>query len=224
MLSVLAVMSVPAVAGAANDDLQLVITSAYVDHSTHRLVITGQNLTKGASARPLQNAHPLVTLDLQPMVVERSSPYEIVVAPLSPTYPEGSHLLTVSRGNGARDSATFVVAVYSEPSVIVGPTGPAGPQGPAGPAGPAGATDQQVRQVPRVRQDRRDPQAPQVPRARKDWSGHLVRRDPRDRRVPWDRRYCRTAGGSGPPVASDRSGRRDRRARRAGWVSGLEVV
>ena len=140
LITVLAVSAIPAVAGAANDDLQLVITSAYVDHSTHRLVITGRNLTKGASVRPSQNPHPLVTLDLQPMVVERSSQYEIVLAPLSPTYPEGSHLLTVSRGNGALDSATFVVAIYSEPSVIMGPTGPAGPQGPTGPAGPAGAT------------------------------------------------------------------------------------
>jgi len=113
VLSVLAVMSVPAVAGAANDDLQLVITSAYVDHSTHRLVITGQNLTKGASVRPLQNAHPLVTLDLPPMVVERSSPYEIVVAPLSPTYPRAA---TCSRCRA--ETARGIRRRSSSPSIV----------------------------------------------------------------------------------------------------------
>jgi hypothetical protein len=86
--------------------LQLVITSAQVDHSTHRIVITGRHLAKGATDRQLQRPHPLVTLDLQP-VVEPSSQYGIVVAPLSPTYPDASRLLTVSRGSGGKDSATL---------------------------------------------------------------------------------------------------------------------
>ena len=145
VLSVLAVMSVPAVAGARDDDdrghnEQLVITSAHVDPSTHRLILRGQHLTDTGKNHAPKGRHPLVTLDLQPLVVERATAYEVVVAPLSPTYPEGTHLLTVSRGSGAKESAVFVVAVYDEGSTAAGPAGPAGPQGPAGPAGPAGAT------------------------------------------------------------------------------------
>lgn len=142
LITVLAVMGLPAVAAA--EDKALVITSVHVDHSTKRLVVSGQNLTQGkvfTLGKSGQDAdHPIVTLDLQPLTVLSSSPYQVVLAPLSPTYPEGTHLITVSRGNGAKDSASFVAAIYDEPSVVVGPQGPAGPSGPAGPAGPTGLT------------------------------------------------------------------------------------
>ena len=89
------------------------ITSAYVDHSTQRLVISGQNLATVEASGRMQNAHPLVTLDLQPMVVEsvdrRTKSWS---RRCRRPIPKGSHLLTVSRGNGAKDSATFVVAIY----------------------------------------------------------------------------------------------------------------
>ena len=42
LITVLAVVGLPALAAA--EDKQLVITSAHVDHSTGRLVISGQNL------------------------------------------------------------------------------------------------------------------------------------------------------------------------------------
>jgi hypothetical protein len=144
LITVLAVLSVPAVAGAHDDDRseQLVITSAAVDRSTNRLVIRGHHLTTSGRNRAPKNRFPVVTLDLQPLVVERATAYEIVVAPLSPTYPEGSHLLTVSRGSRNKEYAAFVVAVYNGggPGGGAGPAGPQGPQGLAGPAGPTGAT------------------------------------------------------------------------------------
>lgn len=150
LITVLAVLMIPAVANAHDDDRlpQVVITSAAIDPSTHRLVIRGQHFTSTGSRRADRRSHPQVTLDLHPLVVESATAYEIVAAPLSPTYPEGTHLLTVSRGNRSKESA-FVVAVYeyasggsgqpgAGPAGQTGPQGPEGPSGPAGPAGPAG--------------------------------------------------------------------------------------
>ena len=115
VITVLAMLSVPAVVHAddhrSSSSQQLVITHAHVDPSTHRLIIRGQHLTDTGRRNAGRRDLPVVTLNLQPMVVERANAYEIVVAPLSPTYPEGTHLLTVARGSRDRESAAFIVAV-----------------------------------------------------------------------------------------------------------------
>jgi Collagen triple helix repeat (20 copies) len=135
---------------------QLVITSAAFDASNGRLVITGQNFlaARGHEGRGRASAPPVVTIDLQPLTVISATSTEIV-ASLSATYPEGTHLITVSRGNSETENGAFAVAIYHEeygqgsqgpagpagPAGVAGTTGavgPAGPQGPAGPAGPAG--------------------------------------------------------------------------------------
>ena len=86
LITVLAVVGLPAIAAA--EDKALVITSVHVDHATKRLVISGQNLTQGKvptlSKSGYDVDHPIVTLDLQPLTVLSSSPYQVVLAPLSP--------------------------------------------------------------------------------------------------------------------------------------------
>jgi Collagen triple helix repeat (20 copies) len=117
---------------------QLVITSAAFDESNSHLVITGQNFSWPANGSG-HGAPPVVTLDLMPLTVLSATSTEIV-ASLSGNFPEGTYLVTVSRGQGAVDNGAFAVAIYHEEAgqTIQGPAGPAGPQGPAGPMGPVG--------------------------------------------------------------------------------------
>jgi hypothetical protein len=131
------VLSARVVIAAPASPPQLVVTSATLDATNNRLVIRGVNFSwpaKTASA-------PEVTLDLLPLTVLSATSTE-VVASMSGTFPDGTYLLTVSRGPSATESAAFALAVYSEPAplVITGPMGPQGPSGPAGPTGLTGAT------------------------------------------------------------------------------------
>lgn len=117
---------------------QLVITSAAFDESNSHLVITGQNFSWPANGSG-HGAPPVVTLDLMPLTVLSATSTEIVAA-LSGNFPEGTYLVTVSRGQGTVDNGAFAVAIYHEEvgQTIQGPVGPAGPQGAAGPMGPMG--------------------------------------------------------------------------------------
>jgi hypothetical protein len=101
LITVLAVLMIPAMAGAAEDP-PLVITSAEVDHSTYRLVIRGQGFTATGNNRDSKSAHPQVTLDLQPLVVESATAYEIVLAPLAklPRGQPSAHGLARQRFEG----------------------------------------------------------------------------------------------------------------------------
>src|SRR3954462_10655597 len=74
---------------------QLVITSAAFDDANGRLVITGQNFVWPANGG--HPASPVVSVDLLPVTVLSSTTTEIV-ASLSSTFPEGTYLVTVSRG------------------------------------------------------------------------------------------------------------------------------
>ena len=118
---------------------QLVITSTQFDAANNRLVIKGVNFAwpppRGASS-PVPPPH--VTLDLEPLTVLSADKFQ-VVAFLSGSQPEGTYLLTVSRGHGRNESASFAVVVY-EHDAIEGSSTLAGPAGPEGPAGPTGAT------------------------------------------------------------------------------------
>jgi collagen triple helix repeat protein len=118
---------------------QLVITSATFDEANSRLVISGQNFSWPSNGSG-HATPPVVSLDLLPLTVLSATSTE-VVASLSGTFPDGTYLITVSRGQSAVDSGAFAVAIYHEESHqgVQGPAGPAGPAGAVGPAGPAGA-------------------------------------------------------------------------------------
>jgi hypothetical protein len=118
---------------------QLVITSATFDAANSRLVIDGQNFVWPTGATSKSASPVAVTLDLLPLTVLSSSSTE-VVASVAGTFPDGTYLITVSRGPSATESASFAVAIYHDdaPQVVQGPPGPEGPAGPAGPAGPQG--------------------------------------------------------------------------------------
>jgi Collagen triple helix repeat (20 copies) len=126
--------------GAPSPAPQLVVTSATRDATNNRLVIRGVNFSWPPTPASGRVTPPLVTLDLLPLTVLSASATE-VVAWVSGTFPEGTYLLTVSRGPSATDSDAFAVAIYNEqpPQIIAGPSGPAGPVGATGPAGPEGA-------------------------------------------------------------------------------------
>lgn len=127
---------------------QLAITSTQFDAANNRLVIKGVNFAwppPRSASSPVPPPH--VTLDLQPLTVLSADKFQIV-AFLSGSQPEGTYLLTVSRGHGRNESASFAVVVYSQDVIEgrpgpAGPTGPAGPEGPTGPQGPAGSTGPQ---------------------------------------------------------------------------------
>src|SRR5215467_4004860 len=143
-LAVLISCAQPAVAAPAPaQSPQLVITSATFDASNGRLVIDGQNFlaARGHEGHGRGSAPPVVTLDLQPLTVISATSTEIV-ASLSGTFPEGTYLITVSRGNNENENGAFAVAIYHEEygQGSSGPTGPAGPAGEVGPAGVPGAT------------------------------------------------------------------------------------
>ena len=121
---------------------QLVVTSATLDATNNRLVIKGVNFSWPPKPASGPVTPPQVTLDLMPLTVLSATSTE-VVASVAGTFPEGTYLITVSRGPSTTESGAFAVAIYHEPLPLViqgpsGPTGPAGPAGPAGPTGPAG--------------------------------------------------------------------------------------
>src|SRR5215510_9377792 len=95
---------------AATPAPQLVITSASFDESNNRLVITGQNFSWPSNGSG-HASPPVVTLDLLPLTVLSATSTEIV-ASLAGTFPEGTYLITVSRGQGAVESGAFAVAIY----------------------------------------------------------------------------------------------------------------
>src|SRR5262249_10163700 len=111
----------------------LVITSAALDESNNHLLITGQNFLRRGEGRGRSDAL-IVTLDLLPLTIISATSTEIV-ASVSGTFPEGTYLVTVSRGNGDGESGAFAVAIYHEDGSGTGSQGPAGPAGPHGPAG-----------------------------------------------------------------------------------------
>ncbi len=118
---------------------QLVVSSATFDATNNQLVIRGQHFSWPPKRASMRGVSPHVTLDLLPLTVISATATEIV-ASLSGTFPEGTYLLTVSRGSGPTDTAAFAVAIShgSAPQVIEGPAGPAGPPGPPGAIGPQG--------------------------------------------------------------------------------------
>lgn len=124
---------------------QLVITSATVMNNT--LVITGLNF--GSET-------PLVTLQLDPLVVTSAPGAAVITADVTGVAP-GSYLLTVTRGSSTTDLGVFEVTIGAVgetgpqgeigPQGIQGIPGPQGvpgvegPTGPAGPDGPPGPSD-----------------------------------------------------------------------------------
>ena len=141
------------VVSAETETPQLVITSARFDEANSRLVITGQNLSRPSN----RNGHslpPSVTLDLLPLTVLSATSTEIV-ASLAGTFPDGTYLITVSRGLGVLHSGAFAVAIYHEQNV----------------QGSGGSTGPKVRLVPQVLSAQR---APSVLQARPALPARLV--------------------------------------------------
>src|SRR5262249_41394084 len=138
---IMCTQALPAAAMPPLPSQQLVITSAALDESNNRLVITGQNFLRHGEGHDSRgrSASLIVTLDLMPLTIVSATSTEIV-ASVSGTFPEGTYLVTVSRGNGDGDSGAFAVAIYHEDGSSSGSQGPAGPAGPNGPAGPQGLT------------------------------------------------------------------------------------
>lgn len=80
----------------------LVIESATPDAGSETLTIAGANF----------GPRPFVTLDLIPMNVQLAIASRIVVGVPVGAMPPGSYLLTVSRGSGPGESASFDVALH----------------------------------------------------------------------------------------------------------------
>ena len=115
---------------------QLVVLNTTVNRVNETLTIHGIGFGEQA---------PQVWCESSPMTVISSTDADIVVY-LPAAVPDGTYLLTVVRGNGARDRDVFHMSVQSPssgPKGDVGPkgdTGAAGPKGDVGPAGPKGDT------------------------------------------------------------------------------------
>ncbi|HTG98906.1 MAG TPA: IPT/TIG domain-containing protein [Vicinamibacterales bacterium] len=114
---------------------QLVVLSTAADRVNQTLTIEGMAF----GSQP-----PQVWCENYLMTVISATDTQIIVF-LPAAIPDGSHLLTVSRGNGDKDRGGFVFHVGGAsgqgsvgPAGPQGPAGPGGPQGPAGPAGPQG--------------------------------------------------------------------------------------
>src|SRR5260221_5237549 len=103
---------------------QLVITATSYDANNETLTITGANF----------GSAPTVTFELQPLTLVTATP-QLIVAVLPPSYANGTHLLSVSRGPSVWENSGFVVTIGAN-----GEPGPAGPMGPKGPSGLPGAT------------------------------------------------------------------------------------
>ncbi|CAN5737515.1 hypothetical protein BH18ACI5_BH18ACI5_20180 [soil metagenome] len=124
--------TVTATAG-GGDEKQLVIFSAIPDRGNETLTIRGVNLGDRAA---------FVYFEELPMTILSASDQEVVVH-LPAATPDGTYLLTVTRGKSTQARGAFSVALASASSGLAGPAGPAGPPGapgPGGPQGPAGVT------------------------------------------------------------------------------------
>src|SRR3954468_19279500 len=108
----------------------LVILSTSVDRANQTLTIQGQSF--GAQA-------PQVWCESYSMTVLSATDNQLVVF-LPAGVPDGTHLLTVIRGNGEKDRGTFNMAVVTPGQASGGPAGSQGSVGPAGPQGPKGDT------------------------------------------------------------------------------------
>lgn len=106
---------------------QLVILSATPDRAAGTLTVRGKNFGQHA---------PYVYVEEFPMSVTSATDEQLVIH-LPAGVPDGSYLLTVTRGPSPHDRDVFHFALHSV-ETIEGPAGPAGPQGEAGPAGPQG--------------------------------------------------------------------------------------
>src|SRR4051812_33637400 len=104
---------------------QVVVLSTTVDRVNQTLTIQGFGF--GSQA-------PQVWCENYLMTVLSATDTQLVVF-LPGAVPDGTHLLSVIRGNGEKDRGTFNMSVGTPGQ---GPAGPVGPQGVAGPAGPAG--------------------------------------------------------------------------------------
>src|SRR5260221_9386131 len=119
-------MGLFAVPLAADNANSIVITSASYNPTTQMLAIEGNNFTLGTS----------VWIERAPLTVISASQKWIEAS--LPTPAPGTYLLTVSKGNSAGDTASFVIAIGN-----TGPTGPTGPMGPTGATGATGAKGDQ---------------------------------------------------------------------------------
>src|SRR4051812_13093279 len=111
---------------------QVVVLSTAVDRVNQTLTIQGVGFGPQA---------PQVWCENYLMTVISATDSQLVVF-LPGGVPDGTHLLTVIRGNGEKDRGTFnmSVAAPEEGSGAAGPRGPAAPAGPQGPKGDTGAT------------------------------------------------------------------------------------
>lgn len=104
---------------------QLVVSSTLVNRASETVTIRGANF--GSSA-------PFVACEEFSLTVLSATDTEIV-AMLPGGIPDGTYLLTVSKGNGAVQRDSFHLSITTPG---VGPEGPIGPEGPAGATGPTG--------------------------------------------------------------------------------------
>src|SRR4051812_44474134 len=87
----------------AGPDKQLVVLSAVVNRTAETLTLKGQNF--GPTT-------PLVYCETMPMTVVSASDTQLVVM-FPSAMPDGTYLLTVSRGNGKPDSGAFYVTAQT---------------------------------------------------------------------------------------------------------------
>ncbi|MEO5896703.1 MAG: IPT/TIG domain-containing protein [Vicinamibacterales bacterium] len=111
------------------DEKQLVIFSAIPDRSNETLTIRGVNLGDRAA---------FVYFEDQPMTILSATDQEVVVH-LPAALPDGTYLVTVTRGKSTLARGAFSVALMTTRSGLAGPAGPAGPPGAPGAAGPQGS-------------------------------------------------------------------------------------
>ena len=114
----------------ANSSNQLTILSTAVDRDNQTLTVQGMAF----GSQP-----PQVWCETWPMTVISATDTQLVIF-LPAAVPDGTHLLTIARGNGDKDRGAFIMSVGSPGQGSAGPQGPAGAAGPAGPAGPKGDT------------------------------------------------------------------------------------
>src|SRR4029079_4935817 len=107
---------------------QVVILSTAIDRVNQTLTIQGFGF--GAQA-------PQVWCENYLMTVLSATDTQLVVF-LPGAVPDGTHLLSVIRGDGDHDRGTFNMAVGTAGQGVAGPAGPQGPAGPVGPMGPKG--------------------------------------------------------------------------------------
>lgn len=113
----------------SGDEKQLVIFSASADRGNETLTIRGVNLGDRTA---------FVYFEEQPMTILSASDDQVVVY-LPAGVPDGTYLVTVTRGKAPQARGVFNVALTTASNGVIGAVGPAGPPGAPGPAGPQGA-------------------------------------------------------------------------------------